>query len=150
MKRNEVWKSVTCDPAHIKECFHLRSSAVVSLCTARVSKVHTLLKIKFLYWHWCSVKDPLTSHDAFQLHKMFFVVKKKVIQIIKMFFTLRKNGSFQNLNERFFREPKVVLLWHRCKSLLLKTFFFLIEYSPVFFRVKPLKSLSNIFIEYEV
>ncbi len=66
----------------------------------------------------------LNIHGTFPFHKKFFIVEKKVLYIIKMFFTLRNKWFFEELfTERFFEEPKMVLLWHCCENPLLEPVF---------------------------
>lgn len=53
------------------EFFHMRCSAVVTLCTARLSKVHTAytLKKSFFIGNDGSVKEPLTAMEPFKCTK---------------------------------------------------------------------------------
>ncbi len=73
-------------------------------------------RVKIYYSHWWFNEEPITSMEPFHCTKGS-LLWNNLLYIIKMFFTLRKNGSFKNLG------TKMVLLWHHCENLLLEPLF---------------------------
>ncbi len=61
---------------------------------------------------------PLNALMVLNSGKRFFRLLKNIIH------TKKKHGSFKKLFiEKFFAEPKMVLPWHYCKSVLLENIF---------------------------
>ncbi len=93
-----------------KFSLHKRSFTVENDSSDYYNILHTLLKIKVLYWYWWFHEEPITFCGTFPFPKMLF---KWFFHIIKMFFTLIKTVQ-EHLNKSKL-EPKMVLL-HRYKT----------------------------------